>query len=110
MEFSKEAFIALKSDIKIKVKEQREYRPQRKTVHFTGVRTVDAGTAQFRHALNRYSLRYLYLAYAIVRGKTIQQVENKCREDNKPSTTRIETIINQYEQAVRDNEKRLTAA
>lgn len=95
MEYNKEAIKALKSAIKLLVIEQRQIKPQRKTVHFTGDRTMPPWKAQATHLLNRFELRYMYLAYGLMRGKTILQMEVKSKE---PAIEKyITKVIEKYE-------------
>lgn len=75
--FTKEAKQLLKDVIKSKVQEQKTLKPQRKTVHFTGIRTVEPWQATSLHQINRYDLRHLYIAYGIMRGRTNNQIENR---------------------------------
>lgn len=90
MEYSKVAVRQMKSDIKTLVAEQKSLKPQRKTVHFAGTRTVSPGTAVADHLFNRYELRHMYIAYAIMRGKTLDQVEpNRKTQPNEKAITKI---------------------
>lgn len=98
MEFSKEAKAKIKGDIKTLVAEQKSVKLQRKTVHFSGSRTVPAWKAVAVHAANRYELRHLYLAYGIMRGRTVEQIE-PTRKTPHDATT-LSTILMKYEDAV----------
>lgn len=60
----------MKRDIKLLALEQRSLKNQRKTVHIQGDRMVPVWKAVAQHAENRYKLRHLYPAYALMRGKT----------------------------------------
>lgn len=67
------AYKQAKENFKKKIKEaelaQRTYKDNRKTVRFVGVRTMPANEASARHAHNRFSLKHMYLAYAIMRAQ-----------------------------------------
>lgn len=77
-------FEQLKSEIKKLVAEQMALKPQRKTVHFTGERTIPADQATLEVIVNKGSLRHLYIVYGLLRGKTLDQIEPKrCSEPNQ---------------------------
>lgn len=99
--FSKEQILSLKAAIKYKVAEQKLLKPQRKTVHFKGERTVTPGQAVWTHYLNRYELRHMYIAYGIMRGKTIEQIEGKSH--TAPDMQKVEQILKQYGKVVCNN-------
>jgi hypothetical protein len=101
MERNTRAIAALKTDIKRLSAEQKTLRPQRKSVHFTGIRTVPAWKATADHLYNRWELRYLYLAYGIMRGKHIEQMEPTAK--TLANAERIAKVINKYEEVVCDN-------
>jgi hypothetical protein len=98
MEYNRQAIALLKADIKKLSLEQTQLKPQRKTVHFTGVRTVPAWKAVGDHQCNRWELRYLFLAYGLMRGKTILQIEPNAK--TPISEERIQKVINKYEQQI----------
>ncbi len=59
----------LKQLIKEKSERQRVLKNQRKTITLVGERTIDPQTATSSHAMNRVELKYLFISYAILRGK-----------------------------------------
>lgn len=65
----------LKQQIKEKSALQRDYKLQRKTIHFKGVRTMPSYKAIDEHTKNRYMLRMMFIVYGMERGKTINQIE-----------------------------------
>lgn len=69
----------LKLEIAKLVAEQIETKPQRKTVNFTGQRTVDPEKAAYTVKNNKNTLRHLYVVYGLLRGKTVEQVEGKSK-------------------------------
>lgn len=104
MERNTVAIALLKTDIKRLSAEQKQLKPQRKTVHFTGIRTLPAWKAAANHLYNRWELRYLYLAYGILRGKHIEQMEPTTK--NPANLERIAKVITKYEEAVCSNAER----
>ncbi|HEX8586040.1 MAG TPA: hypothetical protein VF680_16725 [Allosphingosinicella sp.] len=70
-------FHKIVEEIKRLSKEQTELKPQRKTVYFTGNRTVDAYTASCVTVSNSERLMHLFIAYAILRGKEPQMPTKK---------------------------------
>ena len=88
---------AMKADIKKMVEEQKFYRNQRKTVHLVGERVITPSEAQWKHGSNREKLRLMYAAYGIVRGKSLQQIENNHKEDVHPLEQYIDIINDRIE-------------
>lgn len=101
MEFSKEQVLSMKEAIKSLVAQQKSIKPQRKTVHFTGTRTMPAWKAASQHLINRYDLRHLYIAYGFMRGKSIEQIEPKRKTEH--DERKVENILATYEQVVHSN-------
>lgn len=93
----------IKEQIKVLVKEQKVLRNQRRTVKLVGERTIDPWQAAVKHISNRGQLRYLYAAYGIMRGKTIEQIESK-KSKEPINMDKVNKLIEQYnEQVVRTN-------
>lgn len=67
----------LKIRIKNLAAQQTATKNQRKTVSFSGERTMSASEAQWRAMSNKDQLRHLYLAYGMLRGMTVEQIESK---------------------------------
>lgn len=66
----------MKADIKVKVEEQKFYKQQRKFYLFGKVeRKISEREAQWKHQANRQTLRQIYAAYAIARGKDISLID-----------------------------------
>jgi hypothetical protein len=59
----------IREEIKRLSQEQRDLKPQRKTVNFTGTRKVTAGDAAYSVMRNAVTLMHLFIAYAIIKGK-----------------------------------------
>lgn len=61
-------------------KEQRELKPQRKTVNGRPENaTVNPYTAAERVRNNKYDLRVMYAAYGLMRGRKFNEIENKAK-------------------------------
>jgi len=93
----------MKSDIKIKVEEQKFLKNQRKTEKLVGERKIPASTAWYKHRCNREDLRIMYAAYGLARGKSFSQVENHYPEENHPLNQyrgSINRILEEYETLV----------
>jgi len=73
----------MKADIKTKVEEQKFYRNQRKTVHLIGERVITPSEAQWKHQANRHTLRLMYAAYGVARGKSFVQIEPDSKWEKK---------------------------
>lgn len=87
----------LKKIIKEKSENQKFYKSQRKTVKLVGERKISPDEARWKHTNNRHSLRILYAAYGLLKGKKFSQIENFYPEENHPLNNfknDIEKIIN----------------
>lgn len=58
---------------------QKEVKPQRKTVHFTGKRTIEPSDAYFEALDNKGKLRIMYAAYNLLRGKNFNITEKNSK-------------------------------
>jgi len=103
MQYSKQSIQTLKEHIKQLSASQKAIKPQRKEVHFDGKRTMPAWKAVQQHLINRYDLRHLYIAYGIMRGRTIDQIEPKRK--TKFDQSKVNQIIESYGQAVRTDQE-----
>lgn len=73
----------LKQHIKELAKEIREKKGLRKSSQYGLVPGLDR---------LRYEARHHHIAYCLLRGRTMEQIEPKTREDNKPHTSYIDEI------------------
>ena len=55
-----------------------------------------ACTLQWALVSTKRTCRHKHIAYSMLRGKTYEQIEPKCREDNKPNQDLIREIIDAY--------------
>lgn len=66
-------------NLKQKIKEMADMQPQlknqRKTIKLEGERTIKPRIATYQHYTNRETLRHLYMAYGLLRGKQQQEIE-----------------------------------
>ena len=72
----KNAISAMRKDIAELEKEQKSIKPQRKTVYFTGKRTIHPCQAAEQARANKEKLRLYYAAYGLLRGKNFDVTEN----------------------------------
>lgn len=77
---NKKAVAMLKEDIKKQVELQKSYKDQRKTVRFSGTRTMSPDEASWKHTLNREKLRRMYLAYGILREKDLDIIDQNYKD------------------------------
>jgi hypothetical protein len=85
----------MKADIKTLVTEQRELKIQRKSdANLKGERKYSQSQASSRHAENRFKLRHMYIVYGQLRGKSIEQIEPKSKNDHIPGT--LQAITEKY--------------
>lgn len=78
----KTEILDLRNDIASLEATQRNTKEQRKTVRFTGTRTMDPSTASWKAVLNRHDLRIMYAAYGLMRGKKFSEIENRSKMEN----------------------------
>lgn len=76
LELNKKAIKELKSEIKVKSEQQKSLKNQRKTKNLVGERIMDPWKATMDHMSNRNQLRRMYAAYAILRGRKIEDVDS----------------------------------
>ena len=55
-----------------------------------------ACTQQYTILKMKRSYRHKHIAYSMMRGKTYEQIEPKCREGNEPDHKLIQEIIDAY--------------
>ena len=60
-------------------KAQKELKPQRKTENFKGERTINHWDAAENVRNNKFTLRMMYAAYGLMRGKTFEQIESAAK-------------------------------
>jgi hypothetical protein len=72
---NKIAIMMLKKDIKEKAELQKYYKNQRKTVNLVGERKMSPSEATWKHFCNREELRRMYLAYGLLRGKELSDID-----------------------------------
>lgn len=94
----------LKERIKLLVIQQKDLRPQRK-LHYTGKREVSQGDAISCMRNNKYELRHLHVAYCLLRGRTIEQIEPKtCADkcDHLLSMSYVNKLMEAYREPITD--------
>ena len=79
----KEILKKFREEIEKLEKEQKTFKPQRKTVNFTGERTLSASDAYQTVLYNKYNLRVMYAAYNLLRGKNFDVTEKGAKPLNK---------------------------
>jgi len=55
-----------------------------------------AGHQQYNLLKQKKEYRHKHLAYCMMRGRTYEEIENKCREDNKPNMDIVKEIMDEY--------------
>lgn len=75
----KNAISAMRKDIAELEKEQKSIKPQRKTVYFTGERTMTPLNAYLTVMDNKERLRIMYAAYNLLRGKGFEITESNAK-------------------------------
>lgn len=57
---------------------------------------VAACALQYSILKNRMDCRHKHIAYSMMKGRTYEQIEPKCKEDNKPNMDLVKRIIDEY--------------
>ena len=78
----KETIKKFREEIAELEKKQKELKPQRKTVHFKGERTLDPFSAWCEVKGNKEELRAMYAAYGLLRGKPFSYTEKAAKPLN----------------------------
>ena len=50
----------------------------------------------------QYNYRHMHIAYCLMRGRTIEQIENKVREHNAHDERLVQNYINQYTEVLNE--------
>ena len=95
----------LKQELKVLAKTIRTAKQERKTVHFTGERTMkspyswqsDATYACEEAEKMAYEFRHKHIAYCLLRGRTMEQIEQKVNDGNEPNHSYIKQLIEEYD-------------
>lgn len=85
----------LKSDIKELSAQQKGLKALRKE-SFTGERTMTRDRAVRKHLDNRYDLRLMHAARAILRGRSISEIE----QHNRPGIIALPAYIKQIDKII----------
>jgi len=83
----------LKSELKIKAVEIRKNKIQIKELQKN---RSYAGNLQYSHIHLKRDYRHKHIAYCMLRGRTYEQIEQKCRENNKPNMDIVKEIMDEY--------------
>ncbi len=82
--------LKMKEEIKKLSQSQKDLKGQRKTVHFTGKRTMEPWEATIKVRNNKILLRHMYIVYGMLRGKDIDTIEpNRKTEPNQRLIDRL---------------------
>lgn len=98
--YTKEQYLNFKKIIKGMVAEQKENRRNRKSINLVGDRTIHAGTAQMRHISLRYSLHHYYIAYAVIKGKSVEWINQHVDKSFTPENKIVQAIIAKHGEAI----------
>lgn len=79
----KNAISAMRKDIAELEKNQKNIKPQRKTVHYKGERTMHPWEAEAEAKENKGRLRLYYAAYNLLRGKNFEVTESSAKPIDK---------------------------
>ena len=85
----------LKAELKLMAADLRADKTEiKKTQKENG--SGSAAILQWKLLGAKYSYRHRHIAYSMLKGKTYEQIEPKCRENNKPNQEHIQGILDAY--------------
>ena len=61
-----------------------------------------AGANQYALIFLKRDYRHRHIAYCLLRGRKIEEIEKKTREENKPNQTLIQEIIDAHREVIQD--------
>ena len=109
----KNAISAMRKDIAELEKKQKNIKPQRKTVHYTGERTMEPWEATYKAQINEGKLRMYYAAYGLLRGKNFDVTENSPKREEYYKyhplcafLSDIDKILNKYGYQLKNYEEK----
>jgi len=62
------------------------------------IQRLNGGRAGFGYRADANTYRHMHIVYCLLRGRTMEQIENKNREHNEPNTY----LINKYMEVYRE--------
>ena len=83
----------LKEELKSIAAEIRKNNIETKELQKTG---KYAGNLQYSRISLKKNFRHKHIAASLLRGRTYEQIEPKCRENNKPNMDLIKEIMSEY--------------
>ena len=87
----------LKQELKTLAKHIRELKDTRKKVPYGYVPELWNPQFEFRHR---------HIAYCLLRGRKMQEIEQKTREDNKPNMNYVNNLIAKIKEEAQDEDVR----
>src|SRR4030043_392970 len=90
---------SLKEELKVSAVEIRELKNETKETQKKG---NYAGSLQYALFKLSREYRHKHIAYCLMRGRSYEQIERKCREGNEPNKDLIQEIIHEYSQTEKD--------
>lgn len=88
-------FKTLKAELKIEASDLHNIKAEtKKTQRENG--SASACTLQYTILKMKRDYRHRHIAYSLMKGRTYEQIEPKCAENNKPDHELIQRIISEY--------------
>ncbi len=87
-EVSKEVYLKIKEELKKEAKELRDLKHEFKN----GQRGTNKGKRVWENDVQKakWEWRHKHIAYCMLKGRTYEQIEGKCSEDNRPNMQLVE--------------------
>ena len=91
---TKEKFAMVKNVLKVEAKELSALKIEIKETMRSG---KYAGKLQWQLSLKKSEWRHKHIAYCLLRGRTIDEIESYCHDDNKPNIQLVEKYKGEFE-------------
>lgn len=89
---TKEKFIKVKNELKVEAKMLTDLKIEIKEKQRNG----NAGNLQWKLINLKYNWRHKHIAYCLIKGRKLEEIEKYCHEHNKPNLNVIQMYINKW--------------
>jgi hypothetical protein len=79
-----------------KYKDWTESEPKSNSVEYTEWYKSRPNFLDYNRIYNSYNARHLNIIYSMIRGKSYHKIENKFRENNNPSASKLKQLIKEF--------------
>ena len=95
---TKEKFMKIKEELKVEAKVLTNLKAEIKEKQRSG---KAAGSLQWKLLDLKYQWRHKHIAYCLIKGRSLEEIEGKCNEGNEPNLTLVATYKKGFESDVK---------